>query len=314
MITNEPLRHTDPKAPSHTPQSQQPTAHHSKPIAKSKSRAEPSSVQNAKTISVGLQSASQPSKTDPLPDELYFKPHRRKENAEKRLRNREKENALHEKTQLERLMNDLQGPDWLRVLGVTGVTEGERRGFDSKRAYFINEVKVLLEKFRKWKEEEKRLKTEREEALARQEEEDDESGAEDEDEDASRSDGASSGPNSSDLDAGAAQQLLFEAIQASGGTRPKGKGRARKDKRSASRQHADEDDEDDDLSPARGVKRPRRPSDAIFGVPIPDSRTRDFTLPPSWISPEALRANARKRRKLNRDLQQEQREKGSTST
>ena len=259
---------------------------------------------HAKTIPFGLENARMPS-SDPLPDNLYFKPHRRKENAEKRLRNREKENALHEKTQLERLLNDLLGPDWLRVLGVTGITEGERKSFEWKRAYFIAEVKILLEKFRKWKEEEKRLKLEREEALARQEEDGDDA------------DDASSHPSSADLDAWAARQLLQEATQTPEVAHAKGKGKAkarrpRESPPSSPRPgHSSKRQRRQTSSAAAAAEEPVDEEMLFFGVPMPELQQVEFALPASWISPEALRAHARKRRKLHREMQQDLREKGA---
>ena len=106
-----------------------------------------------------LLSNSTPSpKTDPLAASLYFKPHRRAERQEKQLRNIEKERAQHEKVQLERLLDGLKSHDWLRVMGISGITDGERKTFEPKRDFFIREVSSLIAKFRRWKEEEKRRK------------------------------------------------------------------------------------------------------------------------------------------------------------
>lgn len=94
---------------------------------------------------------------DPLSDELYFKAHRRLERQEKRLRNIERDRAQHGKIQLDRLLNELHGHDWLRVMGITGiVTETERKLYEPKRAFFIREISALVEKYSEWKEEEKR--------------------------------------------------------------------------------------------------------------------------------------------------------------
>ena len=111
---------------------------------------------------------------DPLADSLYFTQHRRAERKEKQLRNIEKERAMHEKVQLERLLDGLQGPDWLKVMGITGVTDGERKDWEPKRDYFVAEVEALVDKFRLWKEEEKRLRAEKEAALVAREEQDEE--------------------------------------------------------------------------------------------------------------------------------------------
>lgn len=96
---------------------------------------------------------------DPLPHEIYFKAHRRLERQEKRLRNIERDRAQHGKIQLDRLLNELYGHDWLRVMGITGViTEAERKLYELKRAFFIREISALVDKFGEWKEEEKRRK------------------------------------------------------------------------------------------------------------------------------------------------------------
>ncbi|KAF2847822.1 hypothetical protein T440DRAFT_455477 [Plenodomus tracheiphilus IPT5] len=108
--------------------------------------------------------------TDPLDDNVFFASHRRAERKEKQLRNIEKERAMHEKVQLERLLDGLQGPDWLKVMGITGVTDGERKDWEPKRDYFVREVEALVDKFRVWKEEEKRLRAEKEAALAAEDE------------------------------------------------------------------------------------------------------------------------------------------------
>ena len=100
--------------------------------------------------------------TDPLDDAIFAKAHRRIERQEKQLRNIERERAQHEKVQLERLLDELQGHDWLRVMGISGITETEKKLYEPKRALFVREVTALIEKFRVWKEEEKRRKTEKE--------------------------------------------------------------------------------------------------------------------------------------------------------
>ncbi|KAI9668883.1 MAG: hypothetical protein M1831_000953 [Alyxoria varia] len=96
-------------------------------------------------------------KTDPLDDDKYLGPHRRAEKKEKMVRNVEKEKALHEKSELERILAELKGSDWLRTLGIGGVTESEKRSFEPKRDLFVKRIKSLLQKFADWKTEEKQL-------------------------------------------------------------------------------------------------------------------------------------------------------------
>lgn len=168
---------------------------------------------------------------DPLSDDVYFKAHRRHERQEKQLRNIEKERAQHEKIQLDRLLDELQGHDWLRVMGISGITDTEKKLYEPKRDYFVKEVLALIDKFRVWKEEEKRRKSEREkmllEAAAAAEEEEGEEEEEEEEEeeveveveDASEDEdvhvpSSNKSFDSSELDAAAAEQLIQEARSA----------------------------------------------------------------------------------------------------
>ncbi|PLB34385.1 acetyltransferase SAS4-like domain-containing protein [Aspergillus candidus] len=100
---------------------------------------------------------------DPLDDAVYFRAHRRHERQEKQLRNIERERAQHEKQQLDRLLDELRSHEWLRVMGITGhVTDAEKRHYESKRDLFVSELSALIQKFKIWKQEEKRRKLERE--------------------------------------------------------------------------------------------------------------------------------------------------------
>ncbi|OCL10425.1 hypothetical protein AOQ84DRAFT_289324 [Glonium stellatum] len=238
---------------------------------------------------------------DPLSDSVYFAAHRRAERKEKQLRNIEKERAMHEKVQLERLLDGLQGPDWLRVMGITGVTDGEKKDWEPKRDYFVSEVRALVDKFRIWKEEEKRLKMEREAALLAREEEE----AEEEDEAGAEEDDDADIPLSSDIDAWAAHQLQQEANCASSSA-PKPRARRRpisllpapppeplKPFTSFySKPHLRE--------AALGKHRHGRNVTA-FGKPIPEFEECEFALPGDYLTPDALRAHARKRRRLKRE-------------
>ncbi|PGH03377.1 hypothetical protein GX51_04108 [Blastomyces parvus] len=127
-------------------------------------------------------SSKKPSR-DPLDDDVYFKAHRRIERQEKQLRNIERERAQHEKVQLDRLLDELQGHDWLRVMGINGITETEKKLYEPKRAYFIKEVSALIDKFRAWKEEERRRKIERDQCLADEDDDDEEEEEEEENDD-----------------------------------------------------------------------------------------------------------------------------------
>ena len=138
-------------------------------------------------------------KRDPLDDDFYIKIHRRLERQEKQLRNIEKERAMHEKVQLERLLDGLKGPDWLRTMGISGITDGDKKAYEPKRDHLIREVRMLLEKFRLWKEEEKRRKVEKEEE---DDEEEDEDGEDEEDEDDDEDEAEEEGIEEEDAEAG----------------------------------------------------------------------------------------------------------------
>lgn len=102
---------------------------------------------------------------DPLPDSMFEPAHKRAERLERSIRNTEKGRAQHEKDQIIRILEGLQGHDWLRVIGVSGVTETRKKSFEPARAYFIKGCQSILEKFRTWNLEEKRRKLEKEKAL-----------------------------------------------------------------------------------------------------------------------------------------------------
>jgi hypothetical protein len=146
---------------------------------------------------------------DPLTDAHFMKSHKRAERREKQLRNIERDRAMHEKVQLDRLLDGLQGHDWLKVLGITGVTDGEARKYEPKRDYFISEVQTLVNKFKQWKEQERKQRLEKEAAAAAAEE-----AAREAEEGDESSDEGSVEPPSSDLNASAARQLQQETVNA----------------------------------------------------------------------------------------------------
>ena len=103
---------------------------------------------------------------DPLPDSLFEPAHKKSERLERSIRNLEKGRAQHEKDQIIRLLEGLQGHDWLRVMGVSGVTESRKKTFEPARKHFIKGCEAILEKFRTWTAEEKRRKLVKERAAA----------------------------------------------------------------------------------------------------------------------------------------------------
>jgi hypothetical protein len=109
---------------------------------------------------------------DPLPDRYFEPAHKKAERLEKSIRNSEKGRAQHERDQIIRLLEGLQGPDWLRTMGVSGITESRKKSFEPAREYFIKGCQAILEKFRLWSLEEKRRKHEKGRAVAGTSEED----------------------------------------------------------------------------------------------------------------------------------------------
>ncbi|KAL2154399.1 hypothetical protein VTH82DRAFT_3075 [Thermothelomyces myriococcoides] len=105
-------------------------------------------------------SAGHAPESDPLPDALYTPAHKKAERLERSIRNTEKGRAQHEKDQIMRLLDGLQGHDWLRVMGVNGITESKKRAFEPARQHFIRGCENILSKFRRWAREEKRRRAE----------------------------------------------------------------------------------------------------------------------------------------------------------
>jgi hypothetical protein len=201
---------------------------------------------------------------------------------------------MHEKVHLERILEGLQGPDWLRVMGVTGITEGEQKDWRPKRDYFVSEVNVLVEKFRLWKEEEKRLRLEKERAKEEESEE-----AEDDDEE-----NEDTSADSSDIDASAARQLQLEA-----GITPRATQRRKRPPMqpfvpaSPERPFTSFYAKPHLRAAAMGSGRQGRNVTA-FGRPIPEFEEHEFSLPEDYITVDAIRANARKRRRMNREVKE----------
>ena len=233
--------------------------------------------------------------TDPLSDDIYFKAHRRAERQEKQLRNIERERAQHEKVQLERLLEGLKGHDWLRVMGISGITDSEKKSFESKRDWFVREVTFLIDKFRRWKEEEKRRKVEKELSVKADEEEDDE------DEDEAGGSSGNSAISPQDVDALAALQLQNESVSAS---RTKRKGKhailASLQPPPLERPFTSFYSKPYMREAALGKHRRGRTRFA-FGQIVPELAERPFDLPREMLTDDAIRASARSRRRARRE-------------
>jgi hypothetical protein len=245
---------------------------------------------------------------DPLNDDYYLKSHNRAERKEKQLRNIEKERAMHEKVQLDRLLDGLKGHDWLKVLGITGITDGEAKKYEPKRDYFIAEVQALVDKFKEWKEQEKQQRLDKEAAQAAREEE----AKDDEEDEVADSEDESISPPSSDLNASAARQLQRETASAL-----KIKLNFSKGKQTASATSTPKAPLPTYVAPSPEVpitsfyaKRHLRDAAlgksrhgrnvTAFGHPVPDLSEREFELPEDFLTADAIRANAREKRRRKR--------------
>ncbi|KAK1829849.1 something about silencing, SAS, complex subunit 4-domain-containing protein [Podospora conica] len=123
---------------------------------------------DSQQISFSFLDAQGETKTldDPLPDSVFETVHKKAERLERSIRNSEKARAQHEKDQIIRLLGGLQGPDWLRTMGVSGITESRKKTFEPAREHFIKGCEAILDKFRRWAAEEKHRKQQKDHAKA----------------------------------------------------------------------------------------------------------------------------------------------------
>ncbi|KAJ4194648.1 hypothetical protein NW767_009834 [Fusarium falciforme] len=253
---------------------------------------------------------------DPLPDKLFQPVHRRAERLERSIRNTEKGRAQHEKDQIIRLLEGLQGHDWLRVMGVSGVTETKKKTFEPARDHFIKGCQAILAKFRNWVLEEKRRKQEKDKARAEKEDEEDSGSAEEEDE-ADDHDGANGDMSDS---ASPAKQLRDEAM-----ARSKAKGS--KKRKSTPQPASTKAPRPPKPPPAPKTPEPPKEFKSFFskkyeresalhrhrrtgrkvlawGHPIPEIPQVDFDLPEEYRDEDTLKARARKKRRDRRRSKQ----------
>jgi hypothetical protein len=236
---------------------------------------------------------------DPLSNEYFKSIHGKPERLEKGIRNTDKNRAQHEKDTVIRLLEGLQGHDWLKVLGVSGITDTRKKDYEPARAHFIKGCGAILEKFRTWREEEKRRKLEKEQAVAEAEEDEEEG---DDEDSGNISDGDP--PDYSDSDASAARQLHEEARsaplhdtrsdkRANHRVGPEPSYQLEKDFTSFfSKKH---------LRDAAIAKNRRSTRSAVaWGHPVPDVPEADFDLPLDYRDEEIIKANARRRRRDRR--------------
>ncbi|KAF4337824.1 hypothetical protein FBEOM_8313 [Fusarium beomiforme] len=246
---------------------------------------------------------------DPLPDKLFQPIHRRAERLERSIRNTEKGRAQHERDQIIRLLEGLQGHDWLRVMGVSGVTETKKKTFEPARNHFIKGCQAILDKFRNWVLEEKRRKMEKDKARAEKEEEENPSS----DEDKACDDNGDG--NASDS-ASATKQLQEEAMA-----------RSKNLKGSKNRKSTPQPAAAKAPRPAKAPPEPPREFKSFFskryeresalhrhrrtgrkvmawGLPIPEIPQLDFDLPEEYRDEDTLKVRARKKRRDRRRSKQ----------
>lgn len=143
--------------------------------------------------------------TDPLADEEYLPSHKRGERIEKQERNKEKEKARHEKAQLDKLLEELSGPEWLKTMGIPITTDADRKSYESKRIHYLKKVKELLAKFDEWKEKERHLRERKDRAAARAAREEESDDDADDSDNQGNDSGIQTSPNTQSLDASALQ-------------------------------------------------------------------------------------------------------------
>ncbi|KAM5353023.1 hypothetical protein ACJ41O_001843 [Fusarium nematophilum] len=257
---------------------------------------------------------------DPLPDKLFQPVHRRAERLERSIRNTEKGRAQHEKDQIIRLLEGLQGHDWLRVMGVSGVTETKKKTFEPARDHFIKGCQAILAKFRNWVLEEKRRKQEKDKQRAEKEEEEgDESADSGEEEDA---DDADRGNNDSSDSESPAKQLRDEAMARS---KPSSKGS--KKRKPTPQPTAAKTPRPSKPPPAPKPPEPPKEFKSFFskkyeresalhrhrrtgrkvmawGHAIPEIPQVDFELPEEYRDEDTLKARERKKRRDRRRSKQ----------
>ncbi|KAL7620410.1 hypothetical protein AAE478_009405 [Parahypoxylon ruwenzoriense] len=266
---------------------------------------------------------------DPLTD-AYFEPaHKKAERLEKSIRNTEKGRAQHEKDQIIRLLNELQGHDWLRTMGVSGVTESRKKTFEPARDHFIKGCQAILEKFRTWSQEEKKRKLKKERALAEEAEENEGKEADrdgerirgggysDDDEemsdveaednssrDVSDDDGDGDPLDYSDVDA-SARQLHAEALAraryaASSSKRSRGEPPPKLPEPVVAKEFTSffRKKHQRDAALSKGRRRGR--TVVAWGHPIPDMMQYDFDLPEEYRDTDTLKAHERQKRRDRR--------------
>ncbi|KAL2063494.1 hypothetical protein VTL71DRAFT_5299 [Oculimacula yallundae] len=244
---------------------------------------------------------------DPLSDAYFELIHRKPERQEKAIRNTDKGRAQHEKDQVIRLLEGLQGYDWLKLMGVSGITESKKKEFEPAREYFLRGCEAIIEKFRIWKEIEKQKKLEREAAVAEAEAEEEEENeleeVAEEEEEGDISDGDP--PDYSDVDASAARQLHQEAVARSAPSSRHPERKAKVELIPDEYEMVEKEFKSFYNKPhlreaALGKHRRSHRIASAWGQPVPDVPETDFDLPEEYRDEETLKIHARRKRRDRR--------------
>lgn len=247
---------------------------------------------------------------DPLTNAYFESIHRKPERQEKAIRNSDKGRAQHERDQVIRLLEGLQGHDWLKLMGVSGITESKKKDYEPAREHFVRGCEAILEKFRLWREEEKRRKLEKEAAAAEaaeeeeaEEEEEGDEGDVGEEQEGYISDGDP--PDYSDVDASAARQLHEEAIARSAPLTKHPEKKAKVELIPPAIPEVEKEFTSFFAKPylraaALGKHRRSGRSVAAWGHPVPDVTDVDFDLPEEYRDEDTLKAHARRKRRDRR--------------
>lgn len=246
---------------------------------------------------------------DPMSEVHFHQIHRRPERQEKTIRNNDKGLAQHEREEVKRILEGLRGHDWLKEIGVSGVTESRKKEYEPARDHFIKGCEAILEKFRTWREEEKRRKLEKEWALAEAEAEaeDEDEVADEEMEDVAVDESDGDPPDYSDVDASAARQLHDEAIarsaplQASRSMEKRPKVQPiSPPKHELHKPFTSFFPKPHQREAALGKHRRSGRSVAAWGHNVPEVHEDEFNLPEEFRDEETLRAHARRKRRDRR--------------
>ena len=191
-------------------------------------------------------------------------------------------------------------------MGISGITDSERKLYEPKRDYFVTEVKALIEKFRRWKEEEKRRKVEKDTSAKAESEVGDTDGGDGDGRARPGPPDDGDKPIGGDVDALAELQLHHESLSAA---------------HSRPRQHAASSISVPGArlllpppieKPFTSFFRKKYMRDAAlgkhrrgrtrfaFGHAVPTVGDGEFALPRGWLTEEAIRASRRRTRRVRR--------------